>query len=63
MLREEARQLGVADQAFLADAATRPLRRVGAPEDIAQAALYLAGDSASFVTGTVLVVDGGGLAG
>jgi NAD(P)-dependent dehydrogenase (short-subunit alcohol dehydrogenase family) len=36
-----------------------PLRRVGRPNDIAQAALYLASDAASFVSGTALVVDGG----
>ena len=35
------------------------MRRYGTPEDIANAALYLAGDESSFVTGTVLVVDGG----
>jgi NAD(P)-dependent dehydrogenase (short-subunit alcohol dehydrogenase family) len=63
MLRDEARQLGVPNTQFLAEAATRPLGRVGTPDDIAQAALYLASDAASFVTGTVLVVDGGGLAG
>jgi NAD(P)-dependent dehydrogenase (short-subunit alcohol dehydrogenase family) len=63
MLREEARQLGESEEEFLAEAADRPLRRIGTPEDIAQAALYLASDAASFVTGTVLVVDGGGLAG
>ena len=63
MLRNEARQLGVPDTEFLAEAAARPLQRIGRPEDIAQAALYLASDAASFVTGTVLVVDGGGLAG
>lgn len=63
MLRHEARQLGASDEAFLAGAADRPLRRIGRPEDIAQAALYLAGDASAFVTGAVLVVDGGGLAG
>jgi len=63
MLREEARQLGASDDVFLAEAAERPLRRIGRPEDIAQAVLYLASGDAAFVTGTALVVDGGGLAG
>jgi NAD(P)-dependent dehydrogenase (short-subunit alcohol dehydrogenase family) len=63
MLRDEARQLGEADDDFLAEAADRPLRRIGRAEDVAQAVLYLASDAASFVTGTALVVDGGGLAG
>src|SRR6185437_5526743 len=63
MLRHEAQQLGEPGDKFLAEAAKRPLGRVGKPEEIAQAALYLASDAASFVTGTALVVDGGGLAG
>jgi NAD(P)-dependent dehydrogenase (short-subunit alcohol dehydrogenase family) len=63
MLRDEARQLGESDERFLAEAAQRPLQRIGTPQDIAQAALYLASDDASFITGTTLVVDGGGLAG
>ena len=64
MLRHEAEQLGEPPEAaFLAEAARRPLGRIGRPEDIAQAALYLAGEASSFVTGTMLVVDGGGLAG
>jgi NAD(P)-dependent dehydrogenase (short-subunit alcohol dehydrogenase family) len=63
LLRSEARQLGQAAEQFLAEAADRPLQRIGQPEDIAQAALYLASDASSFVTGTTLVVDGGGLAG
>jgi NAD(P)-dependent dehydrogenase (short-subunit alcohol dehydrogenase family) len=63
MLRNEAEQLGEPGNQFLAEAAKRPLGRVGKPEEIAQAALYLASDAASFVTGAALVVDGGGLAG
>jgi NAD(P)-dependent dehydrogenase (short-subunit alcohol dehydrogenase family) len=63
MLRAEAQQLGEREDGFLADAAKRPLGRVGTPEEIAQAALYLASEASSFVTGTSLVVDGGGLAG
>jgi NAD(P)-dependent dehydrogenase (short-subunit alcohol dehydrogenase family) len=39
-----------------------PMGRWGAPEEIAQAALYLASDESSFVTGTALVVDGGWVA-
>jgi len=63
MLRSEAEQLGESVDRFLAQAADRPLGRIGTPEDIAQAVLYLASDAASYVTGTALVVDGGGLAG
>jgi len=36
-----------------------PLNRLGQPEDIAEAALYLAGPGARYVTGQVLTVDGG----
>jgi NAD(P)-dependent dehydrogenase (short-subunit alcohol dehydrogenase family) len=63
MLASEAQQLGEPAHEFLRDAARRPIGRIGRPEDIAEAALYLASDAAAFVTGTVLVVDGGGLAG
>ncbi len=36
-----------------------PLNRVGQPEDIAQAALFLASEMSSYMTGTYLIVDGG----
>jgi dehydrogenase/reductase SDR family protein 4 len=45
---------------YMADLrATQPIPRVGRPEEIAGAALYLASEDASFVTGQVLVIDGG----
>jgi NAD(P)-dependent dehydrogenase (short-subunit alcohol dehydrogenase family) len=42
---------------------SRPLKRQGTPADVAQAALYLAGDRAAQLTGVVLPVDGGVTAG
>ncbi|WAJ44562.1 SDR family oxidoreductase [Mycobacterium sp. Aquia_216] len=41
----------------------RPLKREGTTDDVAQAALYFAGDRSLYVTGTVLPVDGGTSAG
>jgi NAD(P)-dependent dehydrogenase (short-subunit alcohol dehydrogenase family) len=39
--------------------ASQPIRRIGQPDEIGHAALYLASDEASFVTGQVFVIDGG----
>jgi len=36
-----------------------PMKRYGQPDEIAGGALYLASDSASFLTGQALVIDGG----
>jgi dehydrogenase/reductase SDR family protein 4 len=41
---------------------TQPIRRIGQPEEIGYAALYLASDEASYVTGQVFVIDGGATA-
>ncbi len=38
---------------------TVPLKRVGAPEEIAQTIVFLSSDKASFITGASFLVDGG----
>ena len=62
MLRSECAQLGEDVQSFVKDAANRPLARVGVPQDVANAVLFLASPMSNWITGTALVVDGGGLA-
>lgn len=62
MLLSEREQLGQDANSFMREAASRPLGRVGAVEDIANAVLFLASPMASWITGAALVVDGGGLA-
>jgi NAD(P)-dependent dehydrogenase (short-subunit alcohol dehydrogenase family) len=39
--------------------ATTPLRRIGEPQEIAGAVVYLASDASSFMTGQTIVIDGG----
>jgi len=43
--------------------ASVPIGRIGKPDDIANAVLFLATDASSFVTGQILTVDGGKTAG
>ncbi len=63
MLDEDARMRGLTwDEYHQQAVAQRPMGRIGTPEEIARAALFLASDDSTFMTGATLVVDGGGTA-
>lgn len=60
MIDEAARRRGKdIAEARVAYAEAIPMGRIGAPEDVAAAVLFLASDAARFITGTALSVDGG----
>lgn len=62
-LDAEAKMTGVAADELLARQQARiPLRRLGNPEEVAQVALFLASQQASYVTGAILPMDGGAAA-
>jgi NAD(P)-dependent dehydrogenase (short-subunit alcohol dehydrogenase family) len=60
---ERIREYPDPEKAYREMSATQPIGRMGKPEEIAAAALYLASDEAAFVTGTALNIDGGWTAG
>ena len=62
MLPEDARMRGQKWEDYLAGCSNRPLGRIGTSDEIEKAALFLASDDSSFMTGATLVVDGGGTA-
>ena len=61
ILTDNLKRAGTAAQQ--AAAAAMPLRRVGQPEEVAAAAVWLCSDQSGFITGTTLTIDGGKLAG
>jgi dihydroanticapsin dehydrogenase len=63
MVRREAQAAADPEHQLLLMAGTHPLNRLGQPEEVANIALFLASPLASFMTGSLVSVDGGLMAG
>lgn len=60
MLEQDTPKSGIARENYFREIADlHPIRRIGDPEEVAKAVLFLASDDSSFITGTALSVDGG----
>ncbi len=60
MIEQDLTQSGIPRQEYLKrEAESHPIGRIGEPEEVAKAVLFLASDDSSFITGTALSVDGG----
>ena len=63
MLKSECEQLGgVYDEKYKEECAKRPIARLGTPQDVAMCVFFLCSNMTPWVTGSSLVVDGGGIA-
>lgn len=62
MLTDDARNRNIAWEDYRDEASQRPMGRIGTPDEIARATLFLASDDSSYMTGANLIVDGGGVA-
>lgn len=59
-IADQAREQGLSEEeVYAAFVARQPIGRIGAPEEIARLALYLASDASAYTTGTVQIIDGG----